>query len=350
MDKISVIIPVYNVELYIRQCLDSVVNQTYKNLEIIIIDDGSPDQCGKICDEYAEDDRRIQVIHKSNGGLCAARNDGIKAASGDWITFVDSDDWLDIDYYERMADALTNSEADILCSQGCIIEAPHRSAEMHAFEEPGKINDINAVLCKILVPRHMAGFAISAGTVWDKFFRTSFIHSIDLLFDTHARAWEDLWFSLQAFPKAKSVSVVMQVGYHYRMVENSITKSFNKNRSHINYDFIVKIHGLFGPVEDGSIAEAINARAIILMQHSLRFCYFHPSNTKSWKDIAAEVKEMKKWSYYHKAIWSNDNHFLTLKQIVSKYMFRFPWIWPLKLLYMGNEIIGKHLKIKRKYD
>lgn len=347
MDKISVIIPVYNVEPYIRQCLDSIVNQTYQNLEIIIIDDGSPDQCGEICDEYAEDDGRIQIIHKGNEGLCAARNDGIKAATGDWITFVDSDDWLDVDYYERMADALTNSEADILCSQGCIIETSQRSAELHTFEEPGEIkkgNDINTLLCKILVPRHMAGFTISAGTVWDKFFRTSFVHSMDLLFDTNARAWEDLWFSLQAFPKAKRVSVVMQVGYHYRMVQNSITKAFNENRPHINYDFIDKIHGLFGSVEDDSIAEAINARAIILMQHSLRFCFFHPSNTKSWKDIATDVKEMKKWPYYHKAIWSNDNHFLTLKQIVSKYMFRLPWIGPLKLLYMGNEIYKKASK------
>lgn len=100
--KISVIIPVYKVEPYLRQCLDSVVNQTYKNLEIILIDDGSPDNCGKICDEYAERDERIVVIHKKNEGLPAARNDGIAISTGYWITFVDSDDWCETDYYENI--------------------------------------------------------------------------------------------------------------------------------------------------------------------------------------------------------------------------------------------------------
>ena len=90
MDKISVIIPVYKVEPYLRQCLDSVVGQTYKNLEFIIVDDGSPDGCGAICDEYAQKDERVQVIHKENAGVRAARNDGIERATGDWISFIDS--------------------------------------------------------------------------------------------------------------------------------------------------------------------------------------------------------------------------------------------------------------------
>ena len=101
-EKISVIIPVYNVEPYLRKCLDSVINQTYRNLEIIIVDDGSPDNCGAICDEYAARDDRVIVIHKKNGGVSAARNDGIRIASGKWITFVDPDDWCEPDYYEML--------------------------------------------------------------------------------------------------------------------------------------------------------------------------------------------------------------------------------------------------------
>ena len=93
---LSVIIPVYKVEKYLRQCVDSVINQTYKNLEIILVDDGSPDNCGKICDEYAQKDRRIKVIHQENQGVSAARNLGTKLAQGEYITYVDSDDWLDV--------------------------------------------------------------------------------------------------------------------------------------------------------------------------------------------------------------------------------------------------------------
>ena len=95
-DLISVIVPIYKVENYLKKCLDSIVNQTYKNLEIILIDDGSPDNCGKICDEYAKKDERIKVIHKENEGVSIARNAGLKIASGDYIAFVDVDESLSI--------------------------------------------------------------------------------------------------------------------------------------------------------------------------------------------------------------------------------------------------------------
>ena len=114
-DLISIIVPVYNVEKYIKKCIDSIINQTYKNLEIILVDDGSPDNCGKICDEYAEKDKRIKVIHKENGGLSDARNAGIKIARGCYIGFVDSDDWIDKNMYEKLYKTLKEKDADIAC-------------------------------------------------------------------------------------------------------------------------------------------------------------------------------------------------------------------------------------------
>ena len=104
MDLISIIVPVYKVEKYIHRCVDSVINQTYKNIEIILVDDGSPDNCGRICDEYAAKDSRIKVIHKPNGGLSDARNCGIEAADGEWLMFIDSDDWIE----SNMAETLLN--------------------------------------------------------------------------------------------------------------------------------------------------------------------------------------------------------------------------------------------------
>ena len=101
-ELISIVIPIYNVEKYIEKCLDSVIKQTYKNIEIILVDDGSPDNCGKICDSYANNDKRIQVIHKENGGLSDARNVGIERANGKYITFVDSDDYIELDYIEYL--------------------------------------------------------------------------------------------------------------------------------------------------------------------------------------------------------------------------------------------------------
>ena len=99
--KISIIVPVYNVENYIHRCLDSLMDQTYKNLEIILVDDGSTDSSGIICDEYSKKDRRIQVIHKKNGGLVSARKAGILLATGEYSTYVDSDDWIEDSAYEK---------------------------------------------------------------------------------------------------------------------------------------------------------------------------------------------------------------------------------------------------------
>jgi len=111
--KISVIIPVYKVEPYLRKCLESVLGQTYKDMEIILVDDGSPDNCGAICDEYAARDTRVQVIHKANGGVSSARNAGLAAAAGEWIGWVDSDDWIEPDMYEYMLKHAMECDADI---------------------------------------------------------------------------------------------------------------------------------------------------------------------------------------------------------------------------------------------
>lgn len=111
--KISVIVPVYNVKHYIKQCVDSIIGQTYKNIEIILVDDGSKDSSGKICDIYAQKDNRIKVIHKLNGGLVSARKAGVAIATGNYITFVDSDDWIDTEAYAHVADVIHSHNVDV---------------------------------------------------------------------------------------------------------------------------------------------------------------------------------------------------------------------------------------------
>ncbi|MEG0457025.1 MAG: glycosyltransferase family 2 protein, partial [Oscillospiraceae bacterium] len=117
MDKISVIVPVYNVEKYLNRCVESIIKQTYKNLEIILIDDGSPDNCGQLCEQFKTQDNRIKVYHKKNEGLGLTRNLGLKEATGNYITFVDSDDWIGPQHIENMYLALCNNSAD-LCIGG----------------------------------------------------------------------------------------------------------------------------------------------------------------------------------------------------------------------------------------
>ena len=111
--EISVIVPIYKLEQYLEECVDSLIEQTYKNIEIILVDDGSPDNCGAICDRYAEQDDRIQVIHKKNGGLSDARNAGLDIASGEYVLFIDSDDNVSVDMVEELYGAIKKQNADI---------------------------------------------------------------------------------------------------------------------------------------------------------------------------------------------------------------------------------------------
>lgn len=133
-DKISVIVPVYKVEPYLKKCLNSIVKQTYRNLEIILVDDGSPDNCGAICDAYAVKDRRITVIHQKNGGVSSARNAGLAKVSGDWIGWVDSDDWIELDMYEYLLRNALKYRADIaVCSRH---EVKENRLTYRGWEEP----------------------------------------------------------------------------------------------------------------------------------------------------------------------------------------------------------------------
>ena len=124
---ISVIVPVYNVEKYLNKCVDSIIHQTFTNLEIILVDDGSTDKSGPFCEKYAALDQRVKVIHKTNGGLSDARNKGIEKATGDFVTFIDSDDFIELDMIEYLYRLLCQAEADIsVCQRNEIEEGSNR--------------------------------------------------------------------------------------------------------------------------------------------------------------------------------------------------------------------------------
>jgi len=142
--KISIIVPVYKVEQYIHKCIDSILNQTLNDFELILVNDGSPDQCGQICDEYAKCDSRIKVIHKENGGQASARNMGLDIATGEYIGFVDSDDWIEPDMYEILYNECIINECEIIscssiihCKTKTVINGGH-PLEIHNTTEAMK--------------------------------------------------------------------------------------------------------------------------------------------------------------------------------------------------------------------
>ena len=214
---ISIIIPVYNVENYLHQCVDSVLAQTYQDFEVILVDDGSPDNCPKICDEYAQKDSRVHVIHQKNSGVSAARNNGIEHAKGEWITFVDSDDWVSKNYLENFE--IDKSAADIIVQGLQYIN--HNTAEVHEYKElENNIFDKHSA-SSIVINNDllMQGYPVC------KAFRKNFLEKHNLRFDITLSTHEDIIFVLQSFVASEVIELRNGTLYNYRYFHSSNTLS-----------------------------------------------------------------------------------------------------------------------------
>ena len=218
---ISVVVPVYKVEKYLKKCVDSIIAQTYKNIEIILVDDGSPDSCPAICDEYAEKDSRVKVVHRQNGGLSAARNSGIKIASGKYISFIDSDDFIQPVYIEQLY--LT---AEASGSSLSVASYSHEEDKLDAqLKTEFKVYSDEEALKEILIERD---FFTSA---CDKLYLTKMFDSIKF---PEGEIYEDYAVMPMLFNEAKKISYVNSKLYFYRKNSESITKSVF-NEKHMQY-------------------------------------------------------------------------------------------------------------------
>lgn len=211
---ISVIIPIYKVEQYLSKCVESVLNQTYKYLEIILVDDGSPDKCGVMCDEYANNDSRIKVIHKENGGLSDARNAGLKLARGDYIGFVDSDDWVEPEMYETMMNYIIKYEADLaIC---CVSK---ERADKIEVQNIGRdfIYSRQKALYELIRDIDVQSFA------WNKLYRRTLFREIEF---PKGRLFEDTLTTYRVFEKIRRAVHINKSFYHYLRREDSILGSW----------------------------------------------------------------------------------------------------------------------------
>lgn len=216
---ISIVVPVYKVEPYLHECVDSILCQTYKNIEILLIDDGSPDKCGDICDEYSRKDERIRVIHTANHGLSAARNIGIKEATGEFIGFVDSDDWIEPDMYEILLRKALETNADI-----CECNFWFGTSTMNYSDFEDAIYRDEEPLIALFKNRicHVA---------WNKIYKRELFESVSF---PEGRNIEDISIMHLLVEKAKIVAVISEKKYHYRQRADSIKYTYSA-RNLIDY-------------------------------------------------------------------------------------------------------------------
>ncbi len=327
MPKLSIIISVYKVEPYIRECLDSLIGQTFTDIQIILIDNGSPDSCGMVCDEYAAKDQRITVVHKEHGSLPSARNMGLEIATGEWIAFADSDDWCEPDYYEKLFTALGDREADIFWSGGGYRDFGEKKKTIRTVSKDFYFTDKAEI-------EHMMAKTLQFGPPWDKIFRTEFIRKHHLAFDPSDLVNEDVWFNFVAHDLAERIGGCTYIGYHWRMVRTSVTQHYNPEKPAICRRLIEKCHRYMEERQLSSeIRRAIELRCISQLQASAQCAWFHRLNTKSLKETKKEIAETLQWPYYAEAICDKDNSGLSVKQIAFKYLLKYSCLLPVKLFY-----------------
>ncbi len=293
MDIISIIVPVYNAEKYLRECIESILCQTYKTFELVLVDDGSSDNSGKICDEYATRDERIKVIHKENGGVSSVRNLGIEVSNGEYITFIDSDDFVDEKYLELMHNRILETNSDMcFChfdrfDETSFVEYKEKIPDKMDvnFSDPDFVefacwffklkNNVFGSSCRVLYKR----FCIE-----------------NVRFNPKIKISEDLIFVLNAILNSKSICSIPNVFYHYRINSSSASGTYKK-------DFLVSQLELKNELD--SIFECFESKMSksISTQYYSLLCYYLFSNElkyrKQNRDYKKNIKDIKQSTLYN---------------------------------------------------
>lgn len=282
--KISIIAPVYCVpEHFLRECIDSLISQTYRNIEIILVDDGSPDDCGKICDEYAVKDNRIKVIHKENGGLVSARNAGYRIASGDWFCFMDSDDWLSLDAMEKLVKQIEQNEGlDVIFWK--VVN------EINGKQVTGKWEWPENEYTKVYLGEQCRDLALDT-LVYKLGVASPVIRLVNMEYakrcnvthdDRTKQGMEGIVFAMRSFYYAQKVLFINEYFYHYRYNPSSISKSVSEKNVQCILDCINVMEediASFSNRED--FKQPMYEKAIYLLLAMAMNTYFHPANQES---------------------------------------------------------------------
>ena len=289
---ISIIVPVYKTERYLCKCVESIISQTYDNLEIILVDDGSPDNCGKICDEYKKKDKRVNVIHQDNAGVSAARNSGLDLAKGEFTGFVDSDDWIRPDMFEKLLRAMTKNESIQIAVCGHTRYHTDGSTEKRENPEISETLSVNKMLPYLISDSYFEGF------VWNKLFDSNLFNNKNKLrFDTDAHFGEDMLFVSECVAglkaKTDSIAYIPEALYNYILSEDGAMYSYGAKRR-TELDSWKKVIDVLEPVSGESL-KYLRARYTELAINLTRMAVL-AKDTRNIRVIRKEVK--KYWFEY----------------------------------------------------
>ncbi|MCD8291535.1 MAG: glycosyltransferase [Prevotella sp.] len=343
MPIVSIIVPVYKVEDYLDKCVDSLRNQTFKDIEIILVDDGSPDNCPKMCDGYALTDSRIHVIHKQNGGVSAARNDGLKIAKGAYVIFVDSDDWMEFNACEVLYNSAIRTESDVVIGDVYQISGElNRYTDFYAKEfitdDRGFIRelikaDIYRTYCPMPAP---SGPAFGYGGPWNKLVKRSLLKQNNIYFDIRVKGiFDDILYTAYILSSASKISYIKKPVYNYRVITSSITHTYRPNVIEINDAIFNSWKEFFDKQRNADVyKKAFCACVLRRLEEAIRLYFVNEHNDKDANLLKKELKELVKREPYKNAISNVDLTKITKKQqllvILSK-VNMITLVWQIKI-------------------
>jgi len=347
--KISVVVPVYNVEAYIRECVDSIISQTIKELEIILIDDGSSDESGKILDDYEIKDKRIKVIHQKNAGVSAARNTGIDVCMGDYIYVMDSDDYLEKRALEEMYNNAVETGADVIISDHYTFQESAEHVPHHFFPKEF-ITDDHSVIMKIQNMVLHKGYSpylspdnngLGIGAPWTKLLKRELVIDNQLHFDSYVQGiFDDGLFCLNILQYSKKVSYIKFHAYNYRILQSSLIHRFNPKRIEIDRKIFQRIKEFEERYrKDALFTEAFYGRIVLYTVHLFRVYFFNSKYEGSLWGSYRDLKRLLKSEPYKSAFENaNSTKFKEQEERFVTLLVRHHLYFVIWLIFLINKI------------
>jgi len=321
MPKISVIIPVYNVEQYLSQCLESVVSQTLSDIEIVVVDDGSPDESSKIYQSYADKDSRIIIVKKENAGVSKARNTGLMHATGDWVIFIDSDDWMATDACEILYREAVNNDVDMVIADVYIHHEKSVNERVHVFSESFVSEDRKLIkqYKKSIIgyaynpkPYKKCTMPTGLGGPWNKLVKRSILSENNILYDSYVNGiFDDCLFSLEVLEHVKKIAYVACPVYYYRMVATSLLHRYKANILDTNYRIFERIQKHIQKYERWEdFKGAFFFYVVRRLDESLGVYFFAKENPQSFRERLNSLKQLILSEPYRMALCEVDEKLL----------------------------------------
>lgn len=366
MCKFSVVVPIYKVEQYLPKCIESLIKQTLEDIEIILVDDGSPDKCGEICDYYSSLDDRIKVIHKKNEGVSAARNDGLKVAKGDWILFCDSDDWMEENALEILYRTGEDNKVDLVIAD---VYKVYNEKQVYnqLFSEQFTYRSRDEIAQLIrqgiyhtynpLPPDHYTNTGY--GGPWNKAVRREILVKNNIEFDLSVKSiGDDLLYVLATLSSVSSVSYIQKPVYNYRILENSTLHSYKPTILESNenifkgIEIIINSYCRLHEKDRELFLEPYYAHVFRRMVDSLSFYFFNPKREEELATTLNKLKKVLECEPYKTSILKLNPDTLTKYNNLQWRMAKHNFVMGMFLLYKmsisGKKIISFINSKKRK--